>query len=391
MHRIRALDTLRGIAILWVMVCHATLIYPTEPIGVLARQIARLGWVGVDLFFVLSGFLITRILIERRGRPDYWRHFYERRVRRIVPAYLATVLFLLLVAPHLGAAWRGVADAAHANRGLLLTFLFTNVPDFVRTAPTGISATGHFWSLAVEEQFYLVWPFVVAVCAPARLRTVCLLLIPFACLVRVTLHFADVHGLIVYSLTLARVDELGAGALVAVLSGDAIGRAVLLRWAPRIIPAAALAFVAVFLTTFSEPGSLPMIAVGTPALALGCASVIALVVLAPDGRWSRWLGALAPLRWLGVVSYGAYLLHGIPLMVLVNSGRGPVDAQSQFMFYGLVIGLTVIAASASWWLIERPILRGRHRHQASRNTVQRHDRPLREVPRVGEYRDLIDS
>jgi peptidoglycan/LPS O-acetylase OafA/YrhL len=161
---IPALDGLRGIAILLVIPHNADIFSQSAPWLWPIALVAHAGWIGVQLFFVLSGFLITRNLLDTRRDANYLRSFYVRRALRIFPLYFLTLFVGLVVLPHVVQFSPG-ALASHHNQVWLWTFLSN------WAQPYGLEVSGfsHFWSLAVEEQFYLVWPFVVLFAAGTRL------------------------------------------------------------------------------------------------------------------------------------------------------------------------------------------------------------------------------
>ncbi|HVD60449.1 MAG TPA: acyltransferase, partial [Gemmatimonadaceae bacterium] len=193
---ILALDGLRGIAILLVVACHFVSNLHIAATG-WARPfviVAHAGWAGVDLFFVLSGFLITGILLDARGSGSYFKAFYARRVLRILPAYYGFLLvaFVILPALHLGAGDNYMLARQH--QGWYWLHL-TNVMMSLGAAGRGPYPGTLFWSLAVEEQFYLLWPAIVALCSVRSLRRVCIAGI-FACaILRILGVLADVPAL----------------------------------------------------------------------------------------------------------------------------------------------------------------------------------------------------
>src|SRR5690606_16312654 len=154
--RDRALDGLRGLAIALVFLYHATWVPgAVTPLEQAATWLPRVGFTGVDLFFVLSGFLITRILLRERESPAYYRAFYGRRVLRIFPLYYATLLLWLVIAPALGARdlWLPGADPGEA---VWYWLYLSNWHDGL-AGRFGHAYLAIAWSLAIEEQFYLVW------------------------------------------------------------------------------------------------------------------------------------------------------------------------------------------------------------------------------------------
>jgi len=173
---ILALDGLRGVAILLVIACHFVSnlhIVGDGPAWIIVA-LAQAGWTGVDLFFVLSGFLITGILVDARGSNTYFRAFYARRALRILPAYYGFLfaIFVLLPLLNLGAGDNYMLARQHQGwYWLHLTNLMIAIGEIPGRGPYPNTL---FWSLAVEEQFYFIWPAIVALCSTRTLRRVCI-------------------------------------------------------------------------------------------------------------------------------------------------------------------------------------------------------------------------
>ena len=163
--RLPTLDGVRGLAILLVLAHNYLLLEsPSGIAGYMTERVLNAGWVGVQLFFVLSGFLITWGLLESRDTENYFRNFYARRVLRIFPLYYLMLILTFLVLPALNFYPKTIADDAPCQWWLWL-FLSN------WSQPYGICGNSlpHFWSLAVEEQFYLVWPLAVRYTQPRQL------------------------------------------------------------------------------------------------------------------------------------------------------------------------------------------------------------------------------
>ena len=150
---IPALDGLRGIAILLVLIHHLTIYRPEGGLDSWIAAVPLFGWCGVNLFFVLSGFLITGILLDTRDSPVFYRSFFARRVLRIFPLYYGVLFLGFVLAPLL----LPMPDAYGRHQ----LWLWTYLANFAMPFGKGEPAFSHFWSLCVEEQFYLVWPFLV--------------------------------------------------------------------------------------------------------------------------------------------------------------------------------------------------------------------------------------
>src|SRR5579864_5742100 len=148
------LDGLRAFAILPVLLTHSWYYAPDVPISWLGPQ----GWIGVDLFFVLSGFLITRILLESKDMPRYYLNFYARRGLRVWPVYYLLLFFVFVISAHLPPHWNRYFPRTLFPARFFVFYLQNTFLD-LPTIPFALAVT---WSLATEEQFYLVWPFLVS-------------------------------------------------------------------------------------------------------------------------------------------------------------------------------------------------------------------------------------
>lgn len=202
--RIPELDGFRAAAILMVLALHLCYAWPL-PLGWMPRIVALAighGWLGVDLFFILSGFLITGILLDSREKPHYFRNFYVRRVLRIIPLYFTCIFVMSLF-------FHGAAKYFCLSLLFLANFSYY----FHARVPQG---PGTFWSLAVEEHFYLVWPFLVRKLKRAQLFALVLLLVLGSPILRaVCVHWGMDPEAQIYNYTFFRLDGLALGALLA--------------------------------------------------------------------------------------------------------------------------------------------------------------------------------
>lgn len=364
-----ALDGVRGLAIFVVLFAHAAINVPPGPWPSLAGRLyftlCSFGWIGVDLFFVLSGFLITRILIEARQSPGYFRNFYARRSLRIFPLYYGVLAFLL-VANVLGGVSPGSADGVDSFGWLWL--YASNIGLAVKGDHLYYSdwfVTGHFWSLAVEEQFYLVWPVVVLWCGPAGLRRVCLGCLAGALVLRVALVYSGASLFAVYLQTPCKMDTFAAGAWLAsaVHSG---GLAALVRPA-RLVAAGGAAVLAMLAGTAFQRGQwYPyddafMRTLGLSILWAFFGAILVLALAADQRSSTGQFFRSRLLRWLGKYSYGIYVFHGLfsplvlPWVLARTEGAG---AFRQSLVYELVTAtLALTVAWWSWHLYERHWLR----------------------------------
>ena len=317
---IPALDGVRGLAILLVLAHNLNPFSNTgRPLERWIEYDSNFGWVGVQLFFVLSGFLITGILLDTRGAPRYLRAFFARRVLRIFPLYYGVLIGGLVVLPALGLApHRLLADSEHR------VWLWVYLVNWAEPLGRGVTAFPHFWSLAVEEQFYFIWPFVVRHATPRRLLAIIGGVMLAAIGARVWVRQAGLGGEAAYMFTVCRMDALAAGAAAAALIRLPTAHAWLVGRRRQIAIGAGALFLAGLLTTggYARTG-LPDQTYGYTILAVVCAALVLLVVLDHE-RGRGWLGAMfgnAVLRSFGTYSYGIYLFHqfinqliGVPLI-----------------------------------------------------------------------------
>lgn len=358
---IPALDGVRGTAILMVMLFHMGMVPPVGHLAQAWQQITLQGGLGVDVFFVLSGFLITGILLDSRDSPNYFRNFYGRRVLRIFPLYYAVVFFSLVVLPRV-APWT-IARFGRVNHDALWYWFHLSNFAIARRGAFAHGILDVSWSLAIEEQFYLLWPAVVLRVPPKRLHQVCIVLIVVSCASRLLLTSFGAAPVAVYTLTFCRLDGLAAGALVALLART--GRiATIGRW---LIPLA-LGSILIFAVMMCrrELGLPTSVSAGFTYLAVsGISSSAILAILASPKFLVSKVFTLAPLRALGRYSYAIYLFH-YPIAALLRDKVLVVQKlplvwgsslPSQAAFDLIAIGLSFAAATLSWHAYEQWFLR----------------------------------
>jgi peptidoglycan/LPS O-acetylase OafA/YrhL len=359
----------RGVAILLVMLHNLTVDAPAPGRAMqLLRATMTAGWVGVTLFFALSGFLITSILLRTRTAPHYFRNFFARRVLRIFPLYYASLIVMLVLLPHLAPVPRWFTDEMGHQ-----VWFWTYLSNWVVPLGKGIATLDHYWSLAVEEQFYLVWPFVVWALAPRRLARLCVLLSLLALASRIAVRaFGFVDPVANYYWTSARVDALALGALAAVMLQDAAGAALLARWGRALAIGAAVAVALLAAVTHG----LPRHGVWTDTFGHGVLSLAAAILVVQVARAERAGGTSVArrffrsgfLRWLGRYSYGVYVAHGIldqvvPRLLPALLPKSWVEPADNLHFLALAVtyfvgvaGVSCALAFASYHLFEKRFL-----------------------------------
>jgi len=293
-------------------------------------KIAFAGWVGVDIFFVLSGFLITGILLDTVGRPRWWTSFIVRRGLRVFPLYYGALVFVFVLLPRL-VHWDEPAFATlQANQRWYWGYMVNLLYAFTRGEGTPLN-TGHFWSLSIEEQFYLVWPLVVWACAPRRLLRVIALTVIGGLAFRLALVLHDPgNARAVYFFTPGRLDGLMTGAALAAAARMPGGLARLEAWAPRALGAGVIALGVLASLRGSLNPADPVLAVAVfPVVALTFGALLVMAVTAPPtGRLARVLRRDWLRQW-GTYSYGIYVIH-LPLL-------GAIEYKTKFYEHGVAL------------------------------------------------------
>lgn len=375
-----ALDGLRALAVLMVFFEHY------QASNYLALN---WGWAGVDVFFVLSGFLITGILYDTRDAPRRFRTFYARRTLRIFPLYYAVLLFGVVLTPVFHWIWNPAWVLWFAYLGNYARFVYLASPLFPMGAIEHLIAQahiqrmpalflGHFWSLAVEEQFYLVWPFIVfSVRDRVRLRNLCVVICCLTLVARIVCVFAVpqryLAAELLYRVTPLRADALLIGGLVALcLRGPEaeavrrLGRPILAVFGAGFLLWDLLYRQLSGAHHFYHPyaGAPVLTTIGYTLIDIFSAALI-VSILQPSGFLFRVFSMKWPRR-LGMMSYGFYVFHDMfhPLWhVIVYShvqfGR---KAEACVTLLGLVS--TVVLSYLSFRFLETPFLRLKDRFTA---------------------------
>jgi peptidoglycan/LPS O-acetylase OafA/YrhL len=384
--RIPALDGLRGIAILAVLAFHADVLFGGAyglPGSHLLSRVIGAGWLGVDLFFVLSGFLITTILLERKateGAGRFFPHFYARRALRIFPLYYGFLLLYFAVLRFRPAIDPGYPITARDTWSFLL-FFYNNrsaLHDFA------VPNLNMYWTLCVEEQFYVVWPLLVWILSARALQRTCVGVAGLVLLFRlVAVRLPHGFPLAAFA-TPGRLDGLALGSLVALLRQEPRLWAAVSRWAGRLLVVLGLAVAGIAISQGHFYSGLdfrlehPPLAhdsrlVQTWGLtaAVWFFAALLVFVLAGKSRPAVALGRVlswAPLRSLGFFSYAMYMFHRVIFHLLdyYIVQKLPPYAENQAVIAKLLAILVLAAVSygaarISYVIWERPFLRLRGR------------------------------
>ncbi len=354
--RMPGLDLLRAIAVVWTMLFHSFLV------GGLGKDwswLSRYGWMGVDLFFVLSGFLIGAQVLKPLAKGDRlsFRDFYTRRAFRILPAFFAVLALYLL--------WPGFREAPGMEPWWkFVGFLMNLSIDYTQRA-----AFSHAWSLCVEEHFYLLFPLL----ALALLRrpsanvfvAVCVFIVASGIVLRTGtwLHFdaldPDRNWFVenIYYPTWNRLDGLLAGVILAVWKTyrpDSWTRA---ATRANVVLVAGLATMALCFWLFRERGGLLGNSIGWPVLSLG----LAMLVFA-GAQAQSWIGcrALPGAGWLAAVSFSLYLTHK-PVYGLVETHFGDALEGETYLAFAVYGSASLLGGAVLYYAVERPGLRLRER------------------------------
>ena len=303
------LDGVRGLAILMVTLYRFMKeVDPSaHPILAMVHRFAPVGERGVDLFVVLSGFLITGILLQTKSRDGYFRKFFVRRSLRIFPLYFTALIICLWLIPSIYSPT--AFDKPQAQQIYLWTYMTNIRMSWLNEWCFG--PLDHFWSLAVEEHFYLVWPFVVFYLSSKSLLRLSVAVIVLVGLARMIASTRREFDVAVDVLTVFRCDSLCFGSLLAVVLATAVNPTTIERVARWTLPPLIVALLGI-VALRSRFGTLPSSL--CPAFWM---ILLALLLSRPTTHWMSKIARTNFLMWLGKYSYGMYVVQ-LPLVSLVT-------------------------------------------------------------------------
>jgi peptidoglycan/LPS O-acetylase OafA/YrhL len=333
------LDGLRGVAILMVLFYHSCADAPRW-----AQWLLQYGWAGVDLFFVLSGFLITSILVRTKDSPEYFRSFYVRRILRIFPLYyLAMFLFFGVLLP-----------LRHANGASLeissgeQIWYWTYLVNWHDSSRHMVSPLIHIWSLCVEEQFYLIWPLVIWVCRRKQIPLACLGVGAISFCARLVFELLHADPEFLHRATINRLDTLAAGAFLAAVMDSEYWTAKLKAWIRPIFPLALAALITLWFILHYRPNIVGSYALGYLLLAGVSASMVFYCRTRTGGEKPRFrLLRCGFLRSFGKFSYSIYIFH----LFVYAKVRPPALAFMKSLPPSISGPLAVLVCILAAWLV----------------------------------------
>lgn len=366
-----ALDAIRGLAILMVTAYRFNIgpSYDQLP-GSLLFDVLHHGDIGVDLFFVLSGFLITGVLFDAKGTERYFRNFYARRSLRIFPLYYGFLFVTLIAMPALFGSRENLFPEAETHQAWLWLYGANFLVGF--QGEWCLGSFDHFWSLSVEEQFYLVWPLVIFICSRRQAMSVCLVAAVFSALGRILwLRFVD-GGPAAETFTFFRLDSLASGGFLALAARGPDGVKPLIPWAYLAVIPSALGLIAIWQSSYTRLLYIPLFLVAV--------CFAGLLVLAVASRPDTWWGKIWRSQWLrffGKYSYAMYVFQ-FPLIRILDPVLTPEGLSSEIgsVFWGrvayiaIMTAITTVLALLSWHLWEKHFLALKRRFQATKCEVE---------------------
>jgi peptidoglycan/LPS O-acetylase OafA/YrhL len=353
---IPALDAIRGLAIVLVTLYRFGGGSDGVARAVESPWLIALGARGVDLFFVLSGFLITGILFDAKGKEGYFRNFYMRRALRIFPLYYGALVLILIVAPLLA----GRMPAPLSEQAWLWLY-GSNVLQSIR-GEWCLGPLNHFWSLAVEEHFYFVWPLVIYLCSRKTAMRVCGGVIAASVVARAAWLLAGGNDVAAEVFTPLRMDGLVLGGWLALAARSPGGLGWLTKFARPTFVLSGLAALATF--------AIGKRLLGLPDLAWAafCGSFLVLIVAAAKNSWLARCCNSSALQFFGKYSYAMYVFQ-LPLITALAwlvTAPGLADWfdnpwLGQCAYCAIMFAITTLLALASWHCFEKHALALKHR------------------------------
>ena len=363
-HYLPQLDGVRGLAIALVLMIHCQVRGPDPQLagltgGALIEQFLMFGWAGVELFFVLSGLLVTSILLRRKRLQQGLGAFYARRFARIVPAYLAVISAIAALSLfRIGPLVDPITAQARALFPYYALFLNNYLGWMGIAADEAERVLGPMWSVATEMQYYMLWPLVVMTFSERRLKQLLPLVLAISIAIRLHAIGGELPAKAIYVASLTNLDGIIAGSLLA-LYWDRLGQFAR-RYGLTGLALSLAGLVAYFWRAGTTGQYDPDVQTwGYTLVALTSSFLLMVVVSAP---LAVRLFSLAPLRMLGRYSYFIYLIH-MPILVLLDQVVVWQGLGRWLVYYGLVTIALVGIGALSWRYFEQPIIAWNQRRE----------------------------
>lgn len=357
---IAELDAIRSIGITIVLINH----FWPHSLSRLIYAVGQFGWIPMDAFFVLSGFLITGILLDTKTRSDYFRNYYVRRSLRIFPLYFAVLIAIVLVTRHTAAAGGSEYSLMERHWGSPAWF-FVYLGNF-KSAYMGafppVFAYGPLWSLQIEEQFYLLFPLAVRWMRVDHLARMLWCMVFLSPVFRFLFYLKDPHNTLApFVLLPCHMEGLALGGLIAIR----------FRTGPWTLPKLRLTLLTAGLLLLTVAGAIltsPAHGVvdwstpfnrlaGFSLSSFACAGLVLWLIAFRGSSYTRLL-RLAPLKYIATISYGVYLLHPLASILLrsVTASLGIPLGPESFLRFVAVVAASIGLASLSWFAFEKPLI-----------------------------------
>ncbi|MBP0019354.1 MAG: acyltransferase [Cyanobacteria bacterium SBLK] len=361
------LEGYRGLACLLVFLMHfySDRFNQNQSIlGSIYDRILTIGWCGVDAFFVLSGFLITGILLDNKDRVNYFKNFYFRRILRIFPLYYFVLIIIFFALNSLF-----IQDESYRHLETLQSWYWLYLQNWEVTIHSYASfhILSHFWSLAIEEQFYLFWPFIIYFLPKRFLGLVIAIFLIIPLLLRNILLFQNLPPdslNILYMNTFCRMDSLAIGAAIAFGLRSEYWQPIILRYSRLLLFLSSASLSVIFIVRGGlNPVDFYIQSLGYSLLAILFASLLVFSLSIEEGGTFPRLLSWFPLRYLGRISYGFYVYHYLALFLFRDSlTQYTLNLTHSYwlseilVFLCFAIAIAAIA-SLSWVVLEKPILK----------------------------------
>jgi peptidoglycan/LPS O-acetylase OafA/YrhL len=339
---IKSLDGIRAIAALLVLIFHfSQYAIFTSDWGKWIQKIGYLGQTGVSLFFVLSGFLITRILFDQIHKPHYWKNFLIRRALRIFPLYYLYLIFEYFIIPTIYDT--GIPDLS------LQWYYWFYLQDFATTFQWPAAGPKHFWSLAVEEHFYLIWPFIVLYYKTTKIIYPIFIILIIGAITRFFLAYL---GYETYFFTFARMDEIALGAFLAWMEKNE--RLDFFKQKIFYLSTICTALIAIIMWgLFSADGLLIVQVVKYNLISLLYFLWLGKTITLSTNHWISKVLCAGFFQFTGKISYGLYVYQATAVVWGLTHGY----AKDPLLFLGSLLFFCYAIATVSFFAFEQPILK----------------------------------